>query len=339
MSNEWAAVGRGGTDGSDSRSVLIRRFLIGRGPLILFALMFVYLAVGAPSFLSTANILSSLVRAAPIAIVAMGLAVVVMGGGDDVVAGGIDLSIPATAALGAAVMSHQLTNLDASFAWALLVALLAALVVGVVNAVLVTVVGLTSILTTLATYASVVGIIRVLTANRRIGVDDPTVLFLRDGRLLGIPMPIVLMLAAFAVLAFVMHRTGFGMRVQAVGGGREVAATSGISPRRHIAWTFVIASVAGAVAAIALVTRASGSSPGMDERLMVDMVLAGFVGAAFSPRNVVTVPGALLGAILVSLMSNGLILNRVDNSWIDGFKGVLILVVVASAALQNRERS
>ena len=324
---------------AESPLAVVRRFLVRRGPLLLFALLLVYLAVRSSAFLSTANLLSSLTQAAPIAIVSFGLATVVMGGGDDVVAGGIDLSIPAGAALATAVLSNQLTNLGASFPQAFLIALLAALLVGVANAVLVTVVGLTSILSTLAMYATVVGIIRVYTSNRRITVDDPTVLFVRDGRLLGVPMPVVLMLLALVGFAYVLHRTRFGMHVQAVGGNREAAETSGLRPRRYIASTFLIAALAAAIAAVALAARGSGSSPGIDERLLVDMVLATFVGAAFSPRNVVTVPGAMLGAVLVALMSNGLILIRVDNSWIDGFKGVLILIVVATAALQNRERS
>ena len=82
--------------------------------------------------------------------------------------------------------------------------------------------------------------------------------------------------------------------------------------------------------------RGSGMSPGIDERLLVDMVLATFVGAAFSARNVVTVLGSMLGAVLVAFMATGLILNLVDNSWVDGWKGLLILLVVIAAALQTR---
>lgn len=317
----------------------VGRFLARRGPLVLFAVLLAYLAYRSPAFLTTTNILASLTQAAPIAIVAFGLAAVVIGGGDDVVAGGIDLSIPAGAALAAAIVSEQLSNQGASFAWALLLATAAALVVAAVNVVLVTVVGLTSILSTLATYATVVGVIRVYTSNRRINVDDSTVLFVRDARLLGLPMPVWLMLLAAVVFTVLLHRTAFGMRLQAVGGNQEAAATSGIRPRPYIAASFLLAGVAAAAASVVLVARGSGFSPGIDERLLVDMVLATFVGAAFSPRNVVTVPGAMLGAVLVALLSNGLILMRVDNSWVDGFKGVLILIVVAAAALQNRQRA
>ena len=308
-------------------------------PLLLFAALLVFLSFEAPAFLTPDNILASLIQASPIAIVSFGLAAVVMGGGDDAVAGGIDLSIPASAALATAIISDQLTNQHSGLLPAFALAMSAVLVVGVANAVLVTVVGLPSILSTLATYATVVGIVRVLTVNRRINVDDPSILYIRDGSILGIPVPIVIAVFALVLFGFLMHRTPYGMHVQAVGGSRDAAESSGLRPARYIASTFLLASVAAGVSALTLTARGSGMSPGIEDRLTIDMVLATFLGASFSRRNVVTVPGALLGAVLVAFMSNGLILMRVDNSWVDGAKGVLILIVVASAALQNRSRS
>lgn len=308
-------------------------------PLLMFAALLIFLSLEAPGFLAPNNILASLVQAAPIAIVSFGLAAVVMGGGDDAVAGGIDLSIPASAALATAIISDQLTNAKSGLLPAVTLAMLAVLVVGVANAVLVTVVGLPSILSTLATYATVVGIVRVLTVNRRINVSDPSILYIRDGNVLGMPIPILVAVALFAGFGFLMHRTSYGMHVQAVGGSRDAAESSGLKPARYIASTFLLGAVAAGLSALVLTARGSGMSPGIEDRLTIDMVLATFLGASFSPRNVVTVQGALLGAVLVALMSNGLILMRVDNSWVDGAKGVLILIVVASAALQNRSRS
>ena len=313
-------------------------FLIRRGPLLLFAILIIVLALGSNSFLSGPSINSSLVQAAPIAIIAMALSLVVMGGGDDVVAGGIDLSLPGSAALATAIISDQLTNQGSSFAVAVLFGLLAAVTVGGVNAVLVSYVGLTSILATLATYVSVVGVIRVLTGNKRIDVTDPTILSIRDGNIFGIPVVVVIMVITFALVAFIFHRTKYGMSVQAVGGSLDAAVAAGLKTKRIVGSTFISAAVVASIAAVLLVARGSGSSPGMDERLLVDMVLATFVGAAFSSRNVVTVLGSMLGAILVTFMSTGLVLNRINNSWIDGWKGVLILLVVVAAAVQIKGR-
>ncbi len=317
----------------------LKDLLIRRGPLVLFALLLAYLAIFAKGFWAASNLEASLIQAAPIAIVSYGLAVVIIGGGDDIVVGGIDLSLPASAALGTAILAEGLANQGWSLWFSLLVALAVALLVGLVNAILVSGVGLSAILTTLATYATVVGIIRVYTSNRRITVGGPTIEFLREGRVLGIPVPVLIMLAAFVVFYFIVHRTKYGMRLQAVGGSAEAARTSGINPNRYLASAFPLAAVAAAIATVPLVARGSGMSPGIDEQLMIDMVLAAFLGASFSARNVVTIYGALLGAVLVALLSNGLILLRVDNSWIDGVKGALILIVVASASLQNRVKS
>lgn len=314
----------------------VQGFLVRRGPLLLFAVLLTILAIGSPTLVSAQNISTALIQASPIAIVAFGLSLVVIGGGDDVVVGGIDLSIPAGAALATAIISDQLTNRGASFWYAVSIAMVAAMAVGVVNAFLVTVVGLTPILTTLATYASVVGIVRTLTTNRRINVDDPTILWIRDTAILGVPVPVIIMLIAFVFFGFLVHRTRYGARLQTVGGSVDAAISVGLTPRTYVASSFVWAGVAAGIAGILLVARGSGMSPGIDERLLVDMVLATFVGAAFSARNVVTVLGAMLGAVLVAFMATGLILNRVDNSWVDGWKGLLILLVVIAAALQTR---
>jgi len=314
----------------------VQAFLVSRGPLLLFAVLLTALAIGSPTMVSAQNITSALIQASPIAIVAIGLSLVVIGGGDDVVVGGIDLSIPAGAALATAIISDQLTNRDASFIYAVALGILAAITVGAVNAFLVTVVGLTPILTTLATYASVVGIVRTLTANRRINVEDPTILWIRDTDLGGVPVPVLIMLLVFLGFGFLVHRTAYGMKLQTVGGSIDAALSVGLKPRPYVASSFIWAGFAAGIAGILLVARGSGMSPGIDERLLVDMVLATFVGAAFSARNVVTVLGAMLGAVLVAFMSTGLILNRVDNSWVDGWKGLLILLVVIAAALQTR---
>lgn len=314
----------------------LKGFLIRRGPLLLFGLLLVVLAAGAPAIVSATSISAILVQASPIAIVAFGLAVVVIGGGDDVVVGGIDLSIPAGAALSAAVISDQLTNRGASFAQAFVFGLLAALLVGVINATLVTVVGLAPILATLAVSASVVGVIRVLTTNRRINVEDPTILWIRDTSIFGAPIPVLIMLMTFGLFGYVVHRTRYGMRLRTVGGNLDAGLSVGLKPRILVPSTFIWGALAAGLAGVLLVARGSGMSPGIEERLLVDMVLATFVGAAFSSKNIVTILGSMLGAILVSFMATGLILNRVDNSWVDGWKGVLIMLVVTAAALQTR---
>jgi ribose transport system permease protein len=301
-------------------------------PLAVFVLLFAYLSIASSNFLSPATIELILKQSVPIVIVSIGLATVVIAGGDDVVSGGIDLSIPATAIICAAIIADQVTNNGASIIWGLVLAFGAATIVGAINAGLVVWVRMTPLLATLATSVAVVGVTKVITESRRIGVTDPAVIFLRDDRILGVAAGVVL--TALIAIAFwhLVHRTRWGMSLQATGGSRDAAEISGIDTKRFVVQSFLLAAFAGWLASMFVLARGSGSSPGSEESLLLEMVLAVFLGAAFSPRRVVTVWGAVLGAVLVSALSVGFISVGVNVFWTGCIKGGLILLVVASAS-------
>ncbi len=331
----------------DNRSALSRSFLemvakilLDKGPLILFGILLIYMAIFAPYFLEWQNLMTIFRQTVPLSIICFGLATVVITGGDDVVVGGIDLSIPAGSVMAAAICSVLLVKFNVGLPTALTVAVLAALAVGIVNAFLVVIVGLTPLLATLASSVAVVGITKLITSHRRINVNHPFINAIRDDSFLGLPVSVVIMILVFLIIAFLIHQTPWGMRMQSVGGSRSAAEISGLKPAKYIVQSFFIASVTAAIASVTIIARGSGSSPGTEDILLIEMVLATFMGAAFSPRRVVTIWGALLGALLVNALSNGFALMRIDIFWIGGIKGALILVVVATAAIQRRgERS
>ena len=97
----------------------------------------------------------------------------------------------------------------------------------------------------------------------------------------------------------------------------------------------MIAALAGGVGSTFVLAQSSGYAPGVEENLLLEMVLATFLGAAFSPRRIVTVWGAVLGAVLVAALSIGFGSAGVNIFWTGCIKGALILVVVASSALSR----
>jgi ribose transport system permease protein len=301
-------------------------------PLTVFAFLFIYLSVASSNFLTPGTIELILKQAVPTVVVSIGLATVVIAGGDDVVSGGIDLSIPATAIICAAIIADQVTNNGVSLLWGLTLAFGAASIVGAINAGLVVWVRMTPLLATLATSVAIVGVTKVITESRRIGIADPVVIFVRDGQILGVAAGIVL--AAIIALLFwhLVHRTRWGMNLQATGGSRDAAEISGIYTKQFVVQSFLLAAFAGWLASMFVLARGSGSSPGSEESLLLEMVLATFLGAAFSPRRIVTVWGAVLGAVLVSALSVGFISIGVNVFWTGCIKGGLILLVVASAS-------
>lgn len=316
----------------------VARAILLRLPIIIFALLLANFAVQSEFFLTTGNFSNILRQSAPDVILASALALIVMAGGTDVVVGGIDLSLPAAAVLGVAVFAVRLEDGD-PILLALLLAALAVVSVGLVNAFLVVIIRLTPLLATLTTSIAVVGITDWISGRRLINLDHGLIVGIRDNTLFGVRYPILISLATAAVITFIGHRTRFGLRMQAVGGNRAAAETSGLKATRYLAASFVLASLFAVVATLVLTARSAGYSTGLDDRLLLDMVLATFIGSAFSGRRVVTVPGAVLGAVLVRALGNGFQLLAVDVFQVDMIKGALILLVVASAALEDRARA
>ena len=277
--------------------------LVEKFPLILFLALLVWLSVQSPYFLSWQNISLMLVQSVPLAILCFGLVCVIAVGGDDVVSGGIDLSLPATAVLGVALLSLGLAEWHTPYL--LLLALLAAvcLLCGAINGFLVLAAGLPPLLATLSTAVAFTGLTDLLTGQR---------------------------------FQFLLHHSRFGQHVQAVGGNRDMAQMSGLNVRRLTLQVWLLAGIAAGLAILPLLSQGSGSSSGTATPLLLETVLATFIGAAFSRRRVVTIWGALLGAILVNALSNGLGLLGVNIFWMGAIKGGLILVVLAASAVRHK---
>lgn len=309
---------------------------IDKTPLLIFAVLLLFLCLQAPYFFSWQNITIILRQSAPLAILCFGLVCVITGGGDDVVSGGIDLSLPAIAILAVAIISFGLTQAGYGYWWLILLVIGSALLAGGLNAIMVAVIGLPPLLATLACSVAVTALANLLTRQRRISVDDSVIVAFRDNSLLGFPLAVWFMLLVFMLFQFIVHHSRWGLHLQAAGGNPETAQLSGLRVTPLVIGSYLLAALAAALASLTLVAQGSGSSTGTAEPLLLEMVLATFIGAAFSRRRVVTIWGALLGTVLVNALSNGLALLRVDIFWVGTIKGGLILLVLGVASLQHQ---
>ena len=305
-------------------------------PLLTFLLLLIYIAWNVPNFLSLSTLSLILVQASPILILCLGLSAVVIVGGEDIVSGGIDLSLPATAVFAAGTMAYVLSRLEGSLFLAFLAGLIAALGIGALNAILVSGIGLTPLLATLATFVATVGFADFVTDNRRINVNHPFIIGLRDGTIFGVPWSLFGALLIATLISFLIHATPWGRHLQAVGGGRDAAKLARIKIRPKVIGAFMIAAACAFITAFYVLARGSGYSPGVQDTLLVEMVLATFLGATFSPRRVVTVWGAALGAVLVAAMDLGFKSMGVNIFWTGLIKGSLILFVVSLSAVSRQ---
>ncbi|MGX2009789.1 ABC transporter permease, partial [Enterobacter asburiae] len=145
-----------------------------------------------------------------------------------VVSGGIDLSLPAIAVLGVALLSLGMVEWNTPYLLLLLLLIAVSLACGAVNAILVLAAGLPPLLATLSTSVAFTGLTDLLTGQRRIAVNDPLMVAFRDNAVLGVPWPLIYLLAVFVLFQFLLHHSRFGQHLQAVGGNRDMAQMSGL---------------------------------------------------------------------------------------------------------------
>lgn len=171
-----------------------------------------------------------LVQSVPLAILCFGLVCVIAVGGDDVVSGGIDLSLPAIAVLGVALLSLGMVEWNTPYLLLLLLLIAVSLACGAVNAILVLAAGLPPLLATLSTSVAFTGLTDLLTGQRRIAVNDPLMVAFRDNAVLGVPWPLIYLLAVFVLFQFLLHHSRFGQHF--TGGRRQPRYGADERPQR-----------------------------------------------------------------------------------------------------------
>ncbi|MFT4010650.1 MAG: ABC transporter permease [Nocardioidaceae bacterium] len=295
-------------------------------------IMLAYFSVASDSFLTASNLVTIAGQAAVYAIAGFGLAIVVIVGGDDVVNGGIDLSIGAIAGLTGAVTAVLLGD-GISAPVAIVAGLVAGLVVGGVNATAV-VLGVRPLLTTLATAAAAGSLALVITGNAKVVVERASFVSFRDADLLGVPASVLVLALVYVVVAVVMGRTPWGVACYAVGQNPTAARVAGISPRRYVAASYLVAALLGGLAGVLFVVRLSAAVPDLGDQILLDVLLTTFISVVFSRRLTVTVTGVLVGALFVTALSSGFTQVGLDSQWVGVVKGVLILGVLAITAIR-----
>ncbi len=144
-------------------------------------------------------------------------------------------------------------------------------------------------------------------------------------------LPVVLIILAVLVMAYgvVTRRTVFGRQVYAIGGNLSAAQLSGVRVRTVNFWIFVNMGFLSAVAGIIYSSRSNGAQPAAGTMFELDAIAAAFIGGAAVTGGVGTVVGAMVGGLIMAVMSNGMQLMGIDQSIQSVVKGLVLLLAVA----------
>jgi len=300
----------------------------GCGVVLVVAL----LSFASPYFLTSDNLLTILVQTAVVAILAGGQTFVIL-------TGQIDLATASVAALAGAVVGMLMvhTGLDPYLAIVLAIGIGGA--VALFNGFLVAVWRLPAFIVTLAGLSLWRGLGLHLTGGFDSSPMPDLIAFLGRGEVGLVPVPVIIMLAYFIVMAFILKQTKLGRYIYAIGSNEDAARLAGIRVAPYKIAAFFIGGLSSGLAAIVLIGRLDNSGGTIAQGLELDVIAAVVIGGAslFGGRG--SIWGALLGAILMATIRNGMDLLQISPFIQLMTLGVVILVAVGLDVLRVRRFS
>jgi putative multiple sugar transport system permease protein len=145
----------------------------------------------------------------------------------------------------------------------------------------------------------------------------------------GLPLVLVILAVLIIVYALVTQKSVFGRHIYAVGGNRHAAELSGVKVRRINFWVFVNMGVLASVAGVVYSSRMNAAQPAAGNMFELDAIAACFIGGASTTGGVGRVGGAMIGGLIMAVMSNGMQLMGVPQSIQQVVKGLVLLLAVA----------
>ncbi|WP_225843168.1 ABC transporter permease [Streptomyces albus] len=303
--------------------------LLALGGLVVICVVF---AVADPIFLSYGNITSVLFATVVIGTLALGATFVI-------ISGGIDLSVGTGMALCAVVAGVLITDMGLPIAVGVLGTLLFGALLGFVNGCNVSVLGLPPFIATLAMMLVAGGLALVVSGSAPIYFDSTAYTDISTGSIVpGTDFPnAVLILAVVAILAGVtLSRTVLGRYTYALGSNEEATALSGVDVRR---WKIVVYTLAGlftGLAGILISARLGSAQPATGMGYELQAIAAVVIGGTSLNGGKGSIGGTVIGALIISVLNNGLQVLAVPQEWQNVILGSVIVVAVWADLARKR---
>jgi ribose transport system permease protein len=291
------------------------------GTLAGLLLLCVLLWASTPHFLTVSNLLNVLEQTSINAIVAVGMTFVI-------VSGGIDLSVGSVLAVSGIGLGLALQAGVPPIA-AIPLALAIGWMCGLANGLLVTVGRLPPFIATLGMMSVARGAALMLAEGRPISGFSDGFRGLATERVLMIPAPVLITALIYVAAHFVLAHTIFGRATYAIGGNEEAARLSGVKVRLHKPMIYGVAGLSSAAAAVILTARLNSAQPTAGTMYELDAIAATVIGGTSLMGGEGSLLGALIGALIMGVLRNGLNLLNVSSF----FQQVIIGIVIIGAVL------
>lgn len=296
------------------------------GLMILFGLL-------SPRFFTVANVWTILRQTAVNLCVAVGMTFVIIGGGIDLSVGSI---LGFSGAVTAKLIKHglTLTSLGVVLQFGTLgssiIGLFVGIAIGLLNGVIINFLNVPPFVATLGTMTAVRGFIMLWTRGYPITKLGESFDFVGSGWLAGVPVPVWIAIFVSVLASITLRLTRFGRHVYAVGGNERAAFLSGINVRLTRLITYMVAGLLSAVAGLIVTARLDSAQPNAGLMYELDAIAATVIGGTSLSGGKGTIEGTIIGALIIGVLNNGLVLTGVSPFWQQVAKGFIIIAAVVA---------
>lgn len=306
-------------------------FMKNQAIWVVFIVMVIAFTIANPRFLTTSNLLIMLRQVAVWGIASVGMTFVIL-------LGDIDLSTGSIITFVNVMCAYFMVNAGISPWVAAILTLLIATLIGLVNGIMVADIGIPSLIATFATQTALAGLSLIICKGQPINGFTDGFRFLGQGKLWGVPVPVIVMLICFAIGNFILNKTYFGRYFYAVGGNAEASRLSGIRTRKVKYLVFALSGFFAGLAGLVLLSRTNSgmgnAGLGYEFKVITCVVLGGVsVAGGYGKMS-----GVVAGTFIIGALNNGMVLMNI-NSWVqDIVLGIVLILAVGFDCYQNRKR-
>ncbi|WP_223257659.1 ABC transporter permease [Pectobacterium peruviense] len=305
--------------------------------LITVVALIALFGLASENFLDPYNIINILRSIAIVTVIAIGVSI-------SLSVGGFDLSVGSTASLANALVISLFVWHGFGTTGAIVLTLLLCTLVGLFNAFLIVVLKIPDMLATLASLFVIQGVAMTYSYGGSITQN----MMLPSGEMaegvipeffatLGqVPVIVVIMLAVTVLVQLYLSLTKHGRRMYAIGGNPEAARLAGIRTARYRVQAYVFSSLLAALGGILLASRIGSSQVNAGGGYLMDAVAAAYIGFSLAGSGKPNALGTLLGAVILGVLQNGLVMLSVPYYAMDIIKGLVLALALAMTYIQKR---
>lgn len=272
------------------------------------------------TFMTVDNLLNIVRQSSTMIIVAIGLTFVM-------IAGELDLSIGGVACLSGIITSLALKS-GVNIGLSVILGLCIGVIFGLLNGMITTKFKLPSMIVTLATMNLANGAASLITGGTAIYGLPKGFEFFGRGYIGFLPSQVIFMIAIVIVSTIVLTKTVFGRYTFAIGGNETVAKLAGIDTSKYKVAYFIICSLCASFVGIILTSRLASGQPNLAANMSMDTITAVVIGGTAMAGGDGSVEGSMLGALFLTIISNGLTINGISSFWQMIISAIILVITI-----------